>query len=164
MTRGAWLLAAPALWATYTWGSHLAPLGRRRGATTERHIALTFDDGPDPTHTPRVLDILARERVHGAFFLIGERAAAAPDVARRIADDGHDQAGRGDPAGEHHSGSPRQLVHAETIDRAQLQPAQAQPSVQPDLRGRAGRRFVADAAHAGGDRCDRHGRGHGAAP
>jgi peptidoglycan/xylan/chitin deacetylase (PgdA/CDA1 family) len=90
VTRTAWLLAAPALWATYTWGSHLVPLGHRRGAGGDRRVALTFDDGPDPMHTPRVLDILARERVHGAFFLIGERAAAAPDVARRIAGDGHD--------------------------------------------------------------------------
>jgi peptidoglycan/xylan/chitin deacetylase (PgdA/CDA1 family) len=90
VTRAAWLLAAPALWGTYSWGSHLVPLGRRRGATSDRRVSLTFDDGPDPTHTPRVLDILARERVHGAFFLIGARAAAAPDVARRIAADGHD--------------------------------------------------------------------------
>ena len=90
MTRAAWLLAAPALWGAYTWGSHLLPLGQRRGATGERRVALTFDDGPDPAHTPRVLDILARQRIHGAFFLIGERAAAAPDVAQRIADDGHD--------------------------------------------------------------------------
>jgi peptidoglycan/xylan/chitin deacetylase (PgdA/CDA1 family) len=90
VTRAAWLLAAPALWGTYTWGSHLVPLGRRRGAGREPRVALTFDDGPDPTHTPRVLDVLARERVHGAFFLIGERAAAAPEVARRIADEGHD--------------------------------------------------------------------------
>jgi peptidoglycan-N-acetylglucosamine deacetylase len=90
VSRTAWLVAAPALWGTYTWGSHLLPLGRRRGATSDRRVALTFDDGPDPTHTPRVLDILAREQVHGAFFLIGQRAAAAPDVVRRIADDGHD--------------------------------------------------------------------------
>jgi peptidoglycan/xylan/chitin deacetylase (PgdA/CDA1 family) len=88
--RAAWLLAAPALWGTYTGGSQLLPLGRRRGAPGDRRVALTFDDGPDPAHTPRVLDILARERVHGAFFLIGERATAAPDVARRIAAEGHD--------------------------------------------------------------------------
>ena len=90
MSRAAWLLAAPALWGTYTWGSHLLPLARRRGATHARRVALTFDDGPDPTHTPRVLDILSREHVRGAFFLIGERAARTPDVARRIAADGHD--------------------------------------------------------------------------
>lgn len=91
MTRAAWLLAAPALWATYTWGSQLLALGTtRRGRSSARAAALTFDDGPDPAFTPRVLEILAREGVPGAFFLIGARAAAAPDIARRIAADGHD--------------------------------------------------------------------------
>jgi peptidoglycan/xylan/chitin deacetylase (PgdA/CDA1 family) len=55
-----------------------------------RLAALTFDDGPDPVHTPRVLDVLAREDVLATFFLIGSRAAAAPDIARRIAALGHD--------------------------------------------------------------------------
>ncbi len=39
-------------------------------------VALTFDDGPAPDHTPQVLDILARRQAHATFFLIGERAAA----------------------------------------------------------------------------------------
>ncbi len=87
----AWLAAAPALWGTYTWGSHLLALGRsRRGRRLGRAAALTFDDGPDPIHTPQVLDILAREGVKASFFLIGRRATAAPDIARRIAADGHD--------------------------------------------------------------------------
>ena len=55
-----------------------------------RLAALTFDDGPDPVHTPRVLDVLAREDVLATFFLIGQRAAAAPEIARRIAALGHD--------------------------------------------------------------------------
>jgi peptidoglycan/xylan/chitin deacetylase (PgdA/CDA1 family) len=52
--------------------------------------ALTFDDGPDPEHTPRVLDILEREGVQATFFLIGQRAAANAGIARRMAGDGHD--------------------------------------------------------------------------
>jgi peptidoglycan/xylan/chitin deacetylase (PgdA/CDA1 family) len=73
------------------WGSHLLALGSvRRGRSSAPAAALTFDDGPDPVHTPRVLDVLAREAVAGAFFLIGERAAAAPGIARRIAAEGHD--------------------------------------------------------------------------
>ena len=91
MTRAAWLLAAPALWGAYSWGSHLlTPACVWRGRRTERAVALTFDDGPDPEHTPAVLDVLAREEVTAAFFLIGRRAAAAPGVVRRIAAAGHD--------------------------------------------------------------------------
>ena len=93
MKPAAWLLAgaAPAFWGAYTWGSQLLTVaGIWRGPTGRRAAALTFDDGPDPECTPRVLDILDRERVRGAFFLIGRRAERAPGVARRIAEAGHD--------------------------------------------------------------------------
>ncbi len=91
MTRAAWLLAAPMLWGAYTWGSHLlTPTCVWRGKRAERAVALTFDDGPDPAHTPAVLDLLAREDVTATFFLIGRRAQAAPGLARRIAAGGHD--------------------------------------------------------------------------
>ena len=56
-----------------------------RGPRAGASVALTFDDGPDPDTTPRVLDILAAHGVRGAFVLIGRRAAAVPAVARRIA-------------------------------------------------------------------------------
>jgi peptidoglycan-N-acetylglucosamine deacetylase len=86
-----WLAAPPALWAAYTWGSYLLNPGSIwRGRRSERLAALTFDDGPDPRHTTRVLDILVREQVTASFFLIGRRATEAPEVARRIADEGHD--------------------------------------------------------------------------
>jgi peptidoglycan-N-acetylglucosamine deacetylase len=86
-----WLLAPPALWAAYTGGAYLFPASSIwRGRRSARLAALTFDDGPDPVHTPSVLDILARERVPATFFLIGRRAAAAPEIARRIADAGHE--------------------------------------------------------------------------
>jgi peptidoglycan/xylan/chitin deacetylase (PgdA/CDA1 family) len=91
--RAAWLAAgaAPGLWGAYTWGSHLLTLGSVwRGPRGRRAVSLTFDDGPDPDWTPRVLDVLARENVRGAFFLIGQRARKAPEVARRIALAGHD--------------------------------------------------------------------------
>ena len=93
MKRAAWLAAgaAPAFWGAYTWGSHLLTLASVwRGSRERRAVALTFDDGPDPACTPRVLDILEREGVRGTFFLIGRRAAHAPTVARRIAEGGHD--------------------------------------------------------------------------
>lgn len=53
-------------------------------------IALTFDDGPHPERTPRVLDLLAQAKVHATFFLIGERAVAHPELVRRIAAEGHE--------------------------------------------------------------------------
>ncbi|WTW93244.1 polysaccharide deacetylase family protein [Streptomycetaceae bacterium NBC_01309] len=53
-------------------------------------VALTFDDGPDPEWTPRVLDILARHRIPATFFLLGGHATDHPGLARRIADAGHE--------------------------------------------------------------------------
>ena len=92
MTAAA-LLAAPALWATYTLDSHALTLGCRwRGERAGRNIALTFDDGPDPESTPRVLDILAAHRVTASFFLVGERVTRHPALVRRIAEGGHDLA------------------------------------------------------------------------
>ncbi len=52
-------------------------------------IALTFDDGPNKTWTPRLLDVLAKFDVHGTFFLLGGRAEAEPALVRRIVEAGH---------------------------------------------------------------------------
>lgn len=52
-------------------------------------IALTIDDGPSPLWTPRVLDLLAEERIHATFFIIGEQVREFPKLTRRIADAGH---------------------------------------------------------------------------
>ncbi|MFD8995940.1 bifunctional polysaccharide deacetylase/glycosyltransferase family 2 protein [Streptomyces abikoensis] len=54
-----------------------------------RTIALTFDDGPDPVWTPRVLDVLRRNGVHATFFLVGTQVAAHPELVRRMVDEGH---------------------------------------------------------------------------
>jgi peptidoglycan/xylan/chitin deacetylase (PgdA/CDA1 family) len=59
------------------------------------HVALTFDDGPDPDSTPAVLDVLAQHGVHATFFLLGSRAAAAPGLTRAIAAAGHEIAVHG---------------------------------------------------------------------
>lgn len=85
------LLIPPALWAAYTWGAHLLTLGAiRRGPESQRRVALTFDDGPDPVHTPKLLDLLHAFRAHGTFFLVGQRASTAPEVVRRIVAEGHE--------------------------------------------------------------------------
>lgn len=50
---------------------------------------LSFDDGPDPEHTPRLLDLLARHRVQASFFVIGEKVREHPGLVERIVADGH---------------------------------------------------------------------------
>lgn len=58
-------------------------------STTEPVAALTFDDGPDPVHTSRLLDLLEKYRVRATFFMIGQAALKHPDIVRRVADGGH---------------------------------------------------------------------------
>lgn len=58
--------------------------------TTLPLIAITFDDGPDPVLTPRLLDLLKERKIHATFFLVGKNAAAYPDVVKRIVDEGHE--------------------------------------------------------------------------
>ncbi|MCB5165470.1 polysaccharide deacetylase family protein [Streptomyces bambusae] len=52
-------------------------------------MALTFDDGPDPRYTPKILDTLARHDVKAVFFVCGEMATEHRDLLRRMADEGH---------------------------------------------------------------------------
>ena len=52
-------------------------------------VALTFDDGPDPVQTPKLLDLLAARHVKATFCLVGQNVAAHPDLVRRIAAEGH---------------------------------------------------------------------------
>jgi peptidoglycan-N-acetylglucosamine deacetylase len=62
----------------------------RTGSPDFPYVALTFDDGPDPLYTPAILDILAEHNVKATFFLVGRHVEQYPDIARRIADEGHD--------------------------------------------------------------------------
>jgi peptidoglycan/xylan/chitin deacetylase (PgdA/CDA1 family) len=55
----------------------------------DHEVVLTFDDGPLPATTPRVLAALAAECVRATFFLIGKSASEYPDLVRRIAAEGH---------------------------------------------------------------------------
>jgi peptidoglycan/xylan/chitin deacetylase (PgdA/CDA1 family) len=87
-----WIAGAAAGWVAYGWGAQcaLAGLAWRRGPAGSRRVALTFDDGPDPEGTPRLLRLLARRDVRATFFLIGERAARRPDLVRAIVSEGHE--------------------------------------------------------------------------
>ena len=61
-----------------------------QGLTLEDHeVVLTFDDGPWPATTPKILDALAAECVQATFFLIGRNAAAAPSLVKRELAEGH---------------------------------------------------------------------------
>lgn len=79
--------------------------------TTNPVVALTFDDGPHATLTPKLLDILARERVHATFFVLGTNVSLYPDIARRIVADGHEIANHS----WNHPSLPK--VGAERLDR-----------------------------------------------
>jgi peptidoglycan/xylan/chitin deacetylase (PgdA/CDA1 family) len=56
---------------------------------SDHEVVLTFDDGPWPPTTPKVLAALAGQCVHATFFLIGKPASEHPDLVRRIAAEGH---------------------------------------------------------------------------
>lgn len=61
----------------------------KRAAYPEKIVALTFDDGPDPNYTPRLLRILREAQVAATFFMIGEEVERYPRLARRVAREGH---------------------------------------------------------------------------
>ncbi|MGH9500865.1 MAG: polysaccharide deacetylase family protein [Terriglobales bacterium] len=73
----------------------MSPIGQWYGRTFvslpagSKKLALTYDDGPNDPHTPRLLEVLARHNVRATFFLIGRYVKQRPDLARAIAQAGH---------------------------------------------------------------------------
>lgn len=59
-------------------------------------VALTFDDGPNPRNTPRLLDLLARKGVPATFFVLGRYVRRFPEIVRRAHDEGHEIANHTD--------------------------------------------------------------------
>jgi cellulose synthase/poly-beta-1,6-N-acetylglucosamine synthase-like glycosyltransferase/peptidoglycan/xylan/chitin deacetylase (PgdA/CDA1 family) len=89
--HGAGTPAAPADATTGGPVLRLAPDGRvQTSSVPAGTVAFTFDDGPDPRWTPRVLDVLRRHHAHATFFVIGSRVNQYPDLARRIVDEGNE--------------------------------------------------------------------------
>jgi peptidoglycan/xylan/chitin deacetylase (PgdA/CDA1 family) len=84
-------LAAASLWPrSQLVGENLLRLPLPEGtAAGQNEIALTFDDGPDPDITPRVLDLLDQAEMRATFFCIGRKVEAHPGVAAEIARRGH---------------------------------------------------------------------------
>jgi peptidoglycan-N-acetylglucosamine deacetylase len=73
----------------------IPPLHRRvapqlSGIASGPHVALTFDDGPDPASTPRLLGELDRLGLRATFFVLGTQLAEHPDVARDVLSGGHE--------------------------------------------------------------------------
>ncbi|MNH89995.1 Peptidoglycan-N-acetylglucosamine deacetylase [compost metagenome] len=58
--------------------------------TSEKRVALTFDDGPDNRYTPQILDILQENQVKATFFLVGRQIDKDPSVVKRIYSEGHE--------------------------------------------------------------------------
>ncbi|HEY1923564.1 MAG TPA: polysaccharide deacetylase family protein, partial [Tepidisphaeraceae bacterium] len=90
--------AVPVVWAAYLVVCGIGMVNIRmqffgpaicRGVVGRMQVALTFDDGPDPEATPKLLDLLARENISATFFCIGKSVEAHPQIAARIAAEGH---------------------------------------------------------------------------
>ena len=98
-------VAAAALGAAAAW--HLGPAAtwlppvRRmlspalEGRGRPDHVALTFDDGPDPASTPHFLRVLAEHHVRATFFLVGTSLCRHPTLARALVAEGHEIAVHG---------------------------------------------------------------------
>jgi peptidoglycan-N-acetylglucosamine deacetylase len=93
-----WTLGVPLLFADHVLLAILAvtprsralgPNLRRLPSAADGTVALTFDDGPDPEVTPRVLELLEERGHRGTFFCIGQRAESAPALVADIAARGH---------------------------------------------------------------------------
>ncbi len=78
-------LAAPFLQRLH----YYVPIARR-GRRDFPAAAITFDDGPDPVATPRLLDLLDKHRTKATFFVIGEKASRHPEIVRDILSRGHE--------------------------------------------------------------------------
>ena len=66
------------------------PILYHQGAANPRNVSITFDDGPDPVWTPKILDILKERGIKACFFLIGRNAEDNPRLVKRIIEEGHE--------------------------------------------------------------------------
>jgi peptidoglycan/xylan/chitin deacetylase (PgdA/CDA1 family) len=86
-----WILTHPADWAIKRVGNFY-PGVAFRVTTSERAVALTIDDAPHPDVTPGILRVLREHGARATFFVIGENAAAHPELLNAIRADGHELA------------------------------------------------------------------------
>jgi peptidoglycan/xylan/chitin deacetylase (PgdA/CDA1 family) len=97
-TMNPWIIAAPALVTTAAAGfcayGAAYPRSQLFGQTvcrtnSPRKLALTFDDGPNPKITPKLLDLLDRFKARATFFIVGKHARECPDLLKETAARGH---------------------------------------------------------------------------
>jgi len=93
-----------------------------RGPRGRKCVALTFDDGPDERSTPALLELLAERGVKAAFFGVGKRVAAHPDIAARIVREGH--------LLENHSYAHSNATNFFTVQRLRTELNQAQEAIR----------------------------------
>jgi peptidoglycan/xylan/chitin deacetylase (PgdA/CDA1 family) len=79
-------LAAHGTWHRNSW--LFGPVLNRLPASSNA-VAITFDDGPNPDATPRILDVLREEGVSATFFVLGRHAEHWPGLVRRMTEEGH---------------------------------------------------------------------------
>lgn len=65
-------------------------ISHSRVSTNQPYIAMTFDDGPHPRNTPRLLDMLRQRNIKATFYVIGGNVKMYPDITRRIVAEGHE--------------------------------------------------------------------------
>jgi len=92
--RTLWAILGAAYLSLVTWGvvsmrSGIFGATRTRGPRSRMEVALTYDDGPDATATPALLDLLKRRGVAATFFVVGRNVRAHPSLVRRARDEGH---------------------------------------------------------------------------
>ncbi len=61
-----------------------------RGPTGQPYVAMTFDDGPNPRNTPRLLDMLRQRNIKATFYVIGQNVEMYPQIVRRTVAEGHE--------------------------------------------------------------------------
>lgn len=78
------------LLTSYDKKKFLSQLNEIKRLSTQKWVALTFDDGPNPATTPHLLDILKSNHIKATFFVLGQEAQLSPELVKREATEGHE--------------------------------------------------------------------------
>jgi peptidoglycan-N-acetylglucosamine deacetylase len=107
---------------TPAWGAE--PGAVWAGATTEKAVALTFDDGPSPVYTPQIMALFKLYQAHGTFFVMGHRVEQYPGLVQELIKAGHE-------VGNHSFSHPRMTKEDQLSRERQLE----RTAVDLDLLG-----------------------------